>query len=276
MFCRTNFLRSVEVCARRNFSRDSPGSLVGRVAVVTAGTDGIGLAIAKRLAINGARVVVSSRKQKNVDRAEKEMKDLGLEVMGIQGHVANKSDRKNLIEKTLEEWGEINILVQNAGVNPHPFDILSTPESVLDKVYDVHIKSNFQMIQEIYPHMAKSKAPGSIILSSTVGAYVTHAYAGAYAITKASINAMVRAFMPDLLKCNIRINCLTLGLVDTAFLQAPASNKEARDKFMSAVAMGRFAQPEECAGLAAYLASDDSSYVTGENFVISGGLYTRP
>nr|XP_039251735.1 tropinone reductase-like 3 [Styela clava] len=254
----------------------SAGNLEGRVAIVAAGTDGTGLAIAKRLGQNGAHVVVSSRKQKNIDRAVDELNSIGVKVLGIQCDVADSEQRKNLIEKTMKDLGSINILVQNAGVNPHLFNIMETPGSVLDKIYGLHIKANFQFVQEIFPHMAKSEHQGSIILTSTIVGYTSQHIPGAYAITKASISAMVRAFMAELMNQNIRINCLSFGGIDTLFFQKVQQNQSLRENLLSLIPMKRFGNADECAGLAAYLASDDASYVTGENFLISGGWYSRP
>ncbi|XP_039251743.2 uncharacterized protein LOC120329245 [Styela clava] len=254
----------------------SAGNLGGRVAIITAGTDGIGLAIAKRLGQNGARVVVSSRKQKNIDRAVDELKSIGIKVLGIPCDVADSEQRQNLIKKTMKDFGSINILVQNAGVNPHLLNIMETPGSVLDKTYGLHIKANFQIVQEIFPHMTKSEHQGSIILTSSIIGYTSQLIPGAYAITKASISAMVRAFTPELMNRNIRINCVSFGGIDTSFFQKVQQNQPFRDSLLSYVPMKRFGTVDECAGFAAYLASDDASYVTGENFVIAGGLYSRP
>lgn len=180
-----------------------------------------------------------------------------------------------MISEVIAAHGDVNVFVQNAGVNPHMMGILSTPESALDKTYDINIKANFRMIQEVFPHMKKSKSPCSIILTSTVGGYVPSFYPGAYVITKASINAMTRAFAPELNEHNIRINNIILGVFDTEFLKEAQKSKELRARFKQQCVMGRFGEPEEVAGLAAYLASDDSSYVTGESYGVSGGFSTR-
>nr|XP_039251737.1 tropinone reductase-like 3 [Styela clava] len=274
MYRFSRFLKYGRVGSPRFIS--SAGNLDGRVAIVTAGTDGIGLAIAKRLGQHGAHVVVSSRKQKNIDRAVDELNSIGIKVLGIPCDVADSEQRQNLIERTMKDLGSINIFVQNAGVNPHLFNIMETPGSVLDKTYGLHIKANFQIVQEIFPHMAKSKHQGSIILTSSVSGYTTQHLPGAYGITKASISAMVRAFMSELLNRNIRINCLAFGGIDTSFLQKLRQNEPFTKNILSLIPMKRLGTVDECAGLASYLASDDASYVTGETFVISGGSYNRP
>lgn len=199
----------------------------------------------------------------------------GLQVSGIPCHVGNEEDRKKLISEVTSSHGDINIVVQNAGVNPHIFGILSTPASALDKTYEVHIKGNFRMVQELFPHMKKSAKPCSIILTSSISAYVPSIYAGAYAITKCAVNAMTRAFAPDLNKHNIRINCLTIGAISTDFMAEVEKSEDVMESFKRYSVIKRFGQPGEVAGLAAYLASDDASYVTGESFTVSGGFNTR-
>lgn len=242
---------------------------------MTAGTCGIGLEIARRLAENGAKVVVSSRRQENVDHAVELLRSDGHQAYGLTCNVGKDVDRKRLVSQVIESHGDVNVFVQNAGVNPHMYNIVKTPEPALDKTYDVHIKGNFRMIQELYPHMKKSEKPCSIILTSSVVAYTPLFYPGAYAITKAAINAMTRSFAPDLDKHNIRINCLTLGVFATEFIEEVKKSDEMWQKYDRFSIMKRFGNPSEAAGMAAYLASDDSSYVTGETFTVGGGFTTR-
>lgn len=199
-------------------------------------------------------------------------------VLQVDGHVCNvgnDEDRRSLVSKVIKSHGDINVFVQNAGVNPHMYHIVKTPESALDKTYDVHIKGNFRMIQELYPYMKKSEKPCSIILTSSVVAYTPLFYPGAYAITKAAVNAMARSFAPDLDRHNIRINCLAFGVFDTEFIEEVKKSDQMWKKYHHFSIMKRFGEPSEAAGMAAYLASDDSSYVTGETFTVSGGFTTR-
>lgn len=195
---------------------------------------------------------------------------------GFACHVGKDEERKELISKVIEQYGEINIFVQNAGVNPQPFDIMQTPESAIDKTCEVHIKSNFRFIQELFPHMKKSDKPCSIILTSSATAYLTHLYPGIYAITKSAVNSMTRSFMPALSKHNIRINCIGIGAIATDFMEPVLKNQETKTTFLTNIPMQRIGKPEEIAGIATYLASDDSSYVTGETFTIAGGAFCRP
>lgn len=194
---------------------------------------------------------------------------------GFPCHFGKEEDRKDLISQVLSSHGDVNIVVQNAGVNPHMIGILHTPVSALDKTYELHVRGNFQFIQELFPQMKKSEKPCSIILTSSITAYIPSMYPGAYAITKTAVNSMTRAFAPDLNEHNIRLNCITIGTISTDFLEEAQKNEQVYNKFLHYATMKRFGRPGEVAGMAAYLASDDSSYVTGESFTVSGGLCTR-
>lgn len=190
-------------------------------------------------------------------------------------HIANEDARKQMISDVVSSHGDINILVQNAGVNPHAFGILETPGSVVDKTCQVHIKANFQIVQEVQTYMQKSDKPCSIVLTSSASAYMTSYYPGIYAITKAGVNAMTRAFAPALSKDNIRINCVTIGPIDTDFMTAVEADDDMSGVIYRNLIIKRMGKPEEVAGMAAYLASDDASYVTGESFTVSGGAFCR-
>lgn len=204
------------------------------------------------------------------------LESVGVQVSGFACHIGNEDERNRLISQVLSQHGDINILVQNAGVNPQPFGIMDTTESAIDKTCDIHIKSNFRIIQELFPHMKKSDKPCSIVLTSSSAAYPSHAFPGIYAITKAAVNTMTRSFSPELSKHNIRINCIAIGPIKTDFLEPVINDQEMNSTIMQQLIIKRTGKPEEVAGMAAYLASDDSSFVTGEVFAVSGGVYCRP
>lgn len=131
--------------------------LEGKICVVTASSDGIGLAIARRLGLEGAKVVVSSRKQANVDEAVKLLETQGVkEVLGVACHVAKKSDRKKLFDETLKKFGGIDVLVSNAAVNPAVGSVLEASEEVWDKIFDVNVKSSYLLVSMPYHHVTSS------------------------------------------------------------------------------------------------------------------------
>ncbi|XP_070196495.1 dehydrogenase/reductase SDR family member 4-like isoform X1 [Littorina saxatilis] len=257
------------------FTASSSGSkLAGKVAIVTASTDGIGLAIAKRLCQDGAKVMISSRKQKNVDTVVQQLRGENLEVAGVVCHVAKKADRAKLIDETVKQFGGIDILVSNAAANPYYGALLNTPEEAWDKIFDTNVKATFMLCQEVVPHLEK-RGGGNIVLVGSTAAYSPAGLIGAYSISKTALLGLTKALAPELANSNIRINCLAPGIIRTKFSQALTENDMASDVALQQIPMHRFGTTEECAGATSFLVSDDSSYMTGETIVVSGGMASR-
>ncbi|EFX68951.1 hypothetical protein DAPPUDRAFT_329598 [Daphnia pulex] len=249
-------------------------SLQGRVAVVTASTDGIGFSIAQRLAVDGAHVVVSSRKQKNVDTAVEKLKTEGLSVSGVVCHVGKKEDRERLIGNTVAEFGGFDILISNAAVNPDPGRIMNCTEAVWDKIFNVNVKSSFFLAKEAIPHMEKRGKASVIFVSSLMGYIPNYAkdVLGAYALSKTALLGLTKLMALELGPRGVRVNCICPGLIETRFGEAITKDERAIKFMKHNCPLQRNGQPEEMAGLASFLASDDSSYITGENIVAAGGL----
>lgn len=266
----TTSLRSISTTALNN------GKLDGKIAIMTGCTEGIGLAMAKRMAEDGAHVILSSRQQKNVDKAVNSLTELNLQASGMACHVGNPEERTNLIETTAEVYGGIDILVNNAGVNPHTGSFLTTPESAFDKTFDVNVKANFCLVRDVVPHMVKRKTPCSVLMTSSVSGMRCELLPSAYAVSKCAILGLTKAFVPELHKVNIRVNCLTFGIISTRFSEILTENPDVfEENFLKQIPMGRAGEPDECAGIASFLCSSDASYITGENFVVSGGTFSR-
>ncbi|KAI6171684.1 hypothetical protein M3Y98_00889500 [Aphelenchoides besseyi] len=253
--------------------------LEDRVAVITAGTQGIGLAIAERLGHEGAKLVVSSRKQKNVDEAVEYLVKSGLDekkVAGITCHIGNAEDRDKLLQFALDKFYRIDILINNAGINPYYGDLMGISEEAWDKTFDLNCKAAFVLTQKVAPIMAKTGG-GNIIFNASIGAYKPHPKLAVYGVTKTVLLAMTKAFAQGLAPMNIRVNCVAPGVIETRFSQAiwdpkvkkPELSEEAKND------MGRNGSPHEVASAVAYLVSDDASYVTGETHVVSGGVGAR-
>nr|BAN21043.1 short-chain dehydrogenase [Riptortus pedestris] len=249
--------------------------LSGKVAVVTASTDGIGYAIARRLAQEGAKVVISSRKEKNVQKALEKLHQDGLkETIGLPCHVANKEDRAKLFNLVSEKFGGLDILVSNAAVNPAVGDVYDCPEDVWDKIFEVNVKAAFMLSKEAIPLLRK-RGGGSIVYVSSIAGYQPISLLGAYSVSKTTLLGLTRVGSLDLAKDNIRVNCVAPGIIETKFSSALTETESAREIVLNNVPMRRIGKPDEISGAVAFLCSDDASYITGETILITGGTPCR-
>ncbi|CAF5154753.1 unnamed protein product, partial [Rotaria magnacalcarata] len=168
--------------------------LAGKVACVTASTDGIGFAIAHRLAREGARVVISSRKAINVQKAVDKLKEEKLDIHGTVCHVSKSDDRTRLLNETMEKYGKLDILVSNAAISPVFGNILETQESEWDKIFDVNVKAAFFLIKEAIPYLEKQKNSSIVIVSSIAG-YSPFELIGAYSVSKTALLGLTKALV---------------------------------------------------------------------------------
>lgn len=173
--------------------------------MITASSDGIGFAIAKRIGLEGAKVVISSRKQKNVDEAVKKLKNLGINVIGLVCHVAKAADRKKLFDEAVNKFGGIDILVSNAAVNPGVGALLDTPEDVWDKIFEVNVKASFLLAKEVRPFLTM-RGGGSIVFISSVAGYTPSDLLAAYSVSKTALFGLTKAAALDGAKDKIRVN----------------------------------------------------------------------
>ncbi|KAI9588689.1 dehydrogenase/reductase SDR family member 4 [Glossina fuscipes] len=261
-------------CSNTFAANSSMKRLEGKVAVVTASTDGIGFAIAKRLAQEGANVVISSRKQNNVDRAVEELCKLQLNVVGLKCHVGDAKDRKELFEGTIRKYGKLNILVSNAATNPAVGGVLDCDERVWDKIFDVNVKSSYLLAKEALPWLRKEKNSNIVFVSSIAG-YDAFELLGAYSVSKTALIGLTKAAAKDLASEGIRVNCLAPGIIKTKFSKSLYESKTAEEMVLARIPMRRLGMTEEMAGIVAFLVSDDASYITGESIVAAGGMCAR-
>ncbi|KAK3586741.1 hypothetical protein CHS0354_014772 [Potamilus streckersoni] len=248
--------------------------LDGKVAIVTASTEGIGLAIARRLGQDGAKVMVSSRKLTNVDKAVQELKAEKLTVAGTVCHVSKAEDRQKLIQATLSTFGGIDILVSNAAANPCFGPILDTTESAWDKIFETNVKAAFFLCKEVVPHM-EARGGGSVVFVSSYAGYTPIESLGPYSVSKTALIGLTKALVPQLSQSNIRVNAIAPGVIKTKFSEAFWKNETLHDMLLQSIPMRRIGEPQECAGLVSFLASDDASYITGECVMVSGGIAGR-
>lgn len=243
--------------------------LKDKVAVVTGGSSGIGLGIAKRFAEEGARVAITGRNQKTIDEA---LIAIGPNGLGIQGDVSSLNDLTRIYQKVEEKFGKADILIVNAGVyvlGP----LADFTEEQFDKVSDINFKGAFFSVQKALPVL---KDGASVVLvSSTVNGKGIPDHA-AYSATKAAVRSLARSFSADLLERKIRVNALTPGPVDTPVFNTVASDAEEakamKESFGNFTPVKRIGTSKELAAAALYLASDDSSFMLGAELLLDGGL----
>ena len=245
------------------------GRLEGKTAVVTGGNSGIGLATAKRFAAEGAHVFISGRRQAELDKAAEA---IGANVTAVQGDVANLDDLDRLFAKVRTEKGRLDILFANAGLGTlAPLGAIS--EAQFDKTFDVNVKGTLFTVQKALPLM---QAGGSIILTgSTTGSTGTSAFS-VYSASKAAIRNFARSWALNLKGSGIRVNVLVPGPISTPGLHGIASTPEEDKAFIDGmitqIPLGRIGQPEETAAAALFLACDDSSFMTGSEIFVDGGM----
>jgi NAD(P)-dependent dehydrogenase (short-subunit alcohol dehydrogenase family) len=244
--------------------------LKGKVAIVTGSSKGIGKSIARGLAENGARVIVSSRKQQAVDAVAAEFKEAGLEASGIQCHVGVAAQRKALIEKTLDQYGQVDVLVNNAAINPYYGPLEGSEEAVFDKIMEVNVKAPWMLSNLALPHM-KAQGGGSIINISSVEGIRPGFGLGLYSATKASLIMLTKNQAKEWGRHGVRANVVCPGLVKTKFSQGLWSDETLVQRFKKALPLGRIADADEMAGVVMLLASDAGSYMTGGVYTADGG-----
>jgi NAD(P)-dependent dehydrogenase (short-subunit alcohol dehydrogenase family) len=245
------------------------GKLAGKVAVITGGNSGIGLASAKLFIAEDAYVFITGRRQDELDKA---VESLGSNVTGVQGDVSNLADLDRLFATVKAEKGHLDIMFANAGIggmNP----LGSVPEEQFDKVFDVNAKGTFFSVQKALPLMS---AGGSIILTgSTTGSTGTAAFS-VYSATKAAIRNFARSWAIDLKGTGIRVNVLSPGATATPGLLNGLAKTGMQEKllagFTESAPLGRVGDPQEPAAVALFLASDASSFMTGSEVFVDGGL----
>jgi NAD(P)-dependent dehydrogenase (short-subunit alcohol dehydrogenase family) len=243
--------------------------LEGKVAVVTGGNSGIGLATAKRLQEEGAKVAIAGRSRKTLDDA---VRSIGNGVVAVQADVAKLTDVDKLYAEVSKKLGKIDVLFVNAGVAKFA-PLSETSEGGYDEVFNINIKGAYFTIQKALPFLNDG---ASIILNTSVVDSKGFEGASAYSATKAALRSLARTAAAELVGRGIRVNAVAPGPIVTPIIERTGLPKEAIDQFVketvAKVPMKRFGQPEEVAGAVAFLASQDASYITGVEINVDGGL----
>lgn len=244
--------------------------LKGKVAIITGSSRGIGRAIAVRMAEQGAKVVVSSRKAEACEKVADEIKAAGGEAIVVPCNVSDKAQLQALVDATNKQWGRIDILVCNAAVNPFFGPSKDIPDEAFDKIMAVNIKSNHWLANMVAPGMAE-RGDGVIIVISSVGGLFGSNTLGAYGISKAADMQLVRNLAVEWGPQNVRANCIAPGLIRTDFARALWENPEIAKKATKGYALRRIGEPDEIAGAAVFLSSAAGRFMTGQTMVIDGG-----
>ena len=245
-------------------------NLEGKVAVITGSSKGIGKAIAKGFAENGAQVVVSSRSQEACDAVADEFKAAGLKAIGIACHIGKADQRENLVAKTMEAFGRIDILVNNAAINPVFGPIEEVDTAIFDKIMEVNVKAPWSLSNLVLPHL-QAHENGSIINIASVEALTPGFGLGIYSTSKAAILMLSKNQAKEWGKHGVRVNAICPGLIKTKFSAALWQNEKILGKIQKTLPSQRMGMPEEMVGLACLLASDAGSYMTGGVYTADGG-----
>ena len=245
--------------------------LDGRTAIITGGTRGIGLAIAEGFAATGARVVVASRKADACQRVAADLVDRGYEALGVPCHVGELHDVRRLVDATVERFGGIDVLVNNAA-NALAEPIGSFTEAGFDKSMAVNVRGPVFLTEAALPHLSAS-GHGSIINIVSAGAFMFSNMVTIYAAAKATMVSYTKSWAGELARHGVRVNALAPGAVDTDMLNA--AGPEGAAHLASAALLRRAASPDEMVGPALLLASDAGSFITGSVLHVDGGLVSR-
>jgi NAD(P)-dependent dehydrogenase (short-subunit alcohol dehydrogenase family) len=246
--------------------------MTGKVAIITGSSRGIGQAIAEEMAGQGAKVAISSR---NIEDCEAVAAGINAKHPGaaiaVASTLSSKESLQNLVDETRKAFGKVDVLVCNAASNPHYGPMATITDEQLRKALDHNIVSQHWLIQMVVPEMIERKS-GSIVIVSSIAGLRGSPILGAYAITKAADIQMTKNLAREYGPYNVRINAIAPGLVKTDFAKALWENSENLKASTSGAALGRIGEPREIAGAAVYLASDASSFMTGQTIVVDGGV----
>jgi NAD(P)-dependent dehydrogenase (short-subunit alcohol dehydrogenase family) len=245
------------------------GKLNGKVALVTGGNSGIGLATAKRFVGEGAYVFITGRRQKELDAT---VKEIGKNVTAVQGDVADLADLDRLFAQIKEDKGRIDIVFANAGVAKYA-PLGKITEELYDSIFDTNVKGLLFAVQKALPLLRDG---GSIILNASIVASKGLASNSVYSATKAAVRSFARTWTTDLKDRRIRVNAVSPGPIDTPGLRELLASSEVgeqrKEMISTAVALGRLGTPDEIAKAVVFLASDDASYITGIELFVDGGF----
>lgn len=245
--------------------------LTGRVALITGASRGIGAATARLLAQQGAHVVISSRKQEDLDKVAAEIIASGGKATAIAAHQGESAALHRLIGEIEAGLGRLDILVNNAATNPYFGHISDTDMSMVEKTLQVNIKGYFELAA-LASKLMKKNGGGAIVNIASINGVKPGMFQGIYSISKAAVINMTQSFAKECAPWKVRVNAVLPGLTETKFASALTKNEQILNVALQQIPLARVAQPEEIAPAILYLVSDAASYVTGTTLTVDGGL----
>ena len=248
-------------------------NLAKKTAIVSGGSKGIGKAIAMKLAQAGANVVICSRRKENLDSAVNEAESNGLTLIPIECNTSNNESIQSVVDHTIEKFDRVDILVNNAAANPYYGPILNSEDSHWDKIFDVNVKGYFNFAKACSETMIANNS-GKIINVASIAAKTPLEGLGVYNISKAAVVMLTKVLAKELGEHNIQVNTLAPGLIKTDFSKALWENEDTYNKIVKSIPQGKMGSPDDISGMALYLASEASDFVTGSIFTVDGGITT--
>ena len=244
-----------------------------KTAIVSGGSKGIGKAIALKYAHAGEDVVICSRRKVNLDAAVNDAESNGFSLIPIECNTSNFDSIQSVVDLTMDKFGKVDILVNNAATNPYYGPILNSEESHWDKIFDVNVKGYFNFAKACSISMIKNNY-GKIINVASIAAKTPLEGLGVYNISKAAVVMLTKVLAKELGQHNIQINTLAPGLIKTDFSKALWEDEDTYNKIVKSIPQGKMGTPEDISGMALYLASDASDFITGSIFTVDGGITT--
>ena len=248
-------------------------NIAKKTAIVSGGSKGIGKAIAMKLAQAGANVVICSRKKENLDSAVNEAELNGLTLIPIECNTSNNESIQSVVDHSIEKFDRVDVLVNNAAANPYYGPILNSEDSHWDKIFDVNVKGYFNFAKACSDTMIANNS-GKIINVASIAAKTPLEGLGVYNISKAAVVMLTKVLAKELGEHNIQVNTLAPGLIKTDFSKALWENEDTYNKIVKSIPQGKMGSPDDISGMALYLASEASDFVTGSIFTVDGGITT--
>ena len=253
----------------------SKTNLQGKVAIVTGGGRGIGKAIAYRLAEAGANVVIASRKMENLQTTAEEFASLPGKTIPMECHIGRADSLEAVVRETEKQVGAVDILVNNGATNIGQGPSLNVTDDMFGKMFEINVLSSLRLINLVVPKMIERKTGGSIINIVSIAGLRPQAGGLLYSATKAALIMMTRTWAVEFGKHGVRVNAIAPGLIQTDFSEYFWKNEQYVKAIEATQPIPRVGTPDELGGMALFLASDESSFITGQTFVVDGGATAK-